>query len=131
MLFPHARRRFVDAVKLNKQDSASIRAVQLIHALFAIDAQARDENLDHARRDALRQKRANPLLDQIRTHILAISKTVLPKSAAGQAASYTFGTWTRLTRFLDHPVLELSNNLAENSMRPIALGRSNWIHVGS
>jgi transposase len=87
MLFPHARRRFVDAVKLNKQDPASIRAVQLVDALFAIDAQARDENLDHARRDALRQKRANPLLNQIRTHILAISKTVLPKSAAGQAAS--------------------------------------------
>lgn len=127
----HARRRFVDAVKLNKQDVASIRAVELMDELFAIDAQARDDNMDHARRHALRQEKAPPLLNQIRSHILAMSKTVLPKSAAGQASSYTLGIWTRLTRFLDYPVLELSNNLAENSMRPIALGRSNWIHIGS
>ena len=71
------------------------------------------------------------MLDQIRNHILAMSKTVLPKSAAGQASSYALAIWTRLTRFLDYPELELSNNLAENSMRPIALGRSNWIHIGS
>jgi hypothetical protein len=39
--------------------------------------------------------------------------------------------WTRLTRFLEHPELELSNNLAENAMRPVAIGRRNWIHIGS
>ena len=121
----------MDAVKLNKQDVASLRAVELMDELFAIDAQARDDNMDHARHHALRQEKAPPLLNQIRSHILAMSKTVLPKSAAGQASSYTLGIWTRLTRFLDYPVLELSNNLAENSMRPIALGRSNWIHIGS
>jgi hypothetical protein len=55
----------------------------------------------------------------------------LPKSATGKAAQYTLALWRRLTCFLDHPELELSNNLAENSMRPIALGRRNWIHVGS
>jgi hypothetical protein len=124
-------RRVVDAVKLNKQDVASIRAVKLMDELFAIDAQARDDNMDHARRHALRQQKAPPLLDQIRSHILATSKMVLPKSAAGQASSYALAIWTRLTCFLDYPELELSNNLAENSMRPIALGRSNWIHTGS
>jgi hypothetical protein len=67
---------------------------------------------------------APPLLEEIRSHILAISKTVLPKSAAGQACSYTLAIWTRLTRFLGYPELELSTNLAENSMRPIANGRS-------
>jgi transposase len=127
----HARRRFVDAVKLNKQDVASIRAVKLMDELFAIDAQARDENMDHAGRHALRQEKAPPLLDQIRSHILEVSKAVLPKSSAGQASSYTLAIWTRLMRFLEYPELELSNNLAENSMRPIALGRSNWIHIGS
>jgi hypothetical protein len=60
-----------------------------------------------------------------------MSKTVLPKSAAGQACSYTLTIWNRLIRFLDYPELELSNNLAENSMRPIAVGRKNWIHIGS
>jgi transposase len=127
----HVRRRYIDAVKLNKQDAASIRAVELMDQLFAIDGQARDGNMDHARRHALRQEKAPPLLDQIRSHILTMSKTVLPKSAAGQACSYALSIWTRLTRFLDHPELELSTNLAENSMRPIALGRSNWIHIGS
>jgi transposase len=127
----HARRYFVDAVKLNKQDAASIRAVQLMDNLFAIDAQAREENIDHAARHALRRQHAPPLLEEIRNHILAMSETVLPKSAAGQACSYTLAIWKRLIRFLDYPELELSNNLAENSMRGVALGRKNWIHIGS
>jgi transposase len=59
-----------------------------------------------------------------------MSKTVLPKSAAGERCTYTLGIWKRPIRFLDYPELELSTNVAENSMRPIALGRSNWIHIG-
>src|SRR6266567_5025667 len=122
---------FVNAVKLNKQDAASIRAVELMNKLFAIDAQARDGNMDHAARHALRHEKAPPLLAEIRTQILEMSKTVLPKSAAGQACSYTMAIWKKLIRFLDYPELELSNNLAENSMRGVALGRKNWIHIGS
>jgi hypothetical protein len=60
-----------------------------------------------------------------------VRKTVLPSSAAGQACRYTLAIWQKLIRFLDYPELELSNNLAENSMRPIALGRGNWMHIGS
>lgn len=127
----HARRHFVDAVKLNRLDAASIRAVELMDALFAIDREAREEKMDHAARHRLRQEKAPPLLDQIRQHLLATSKTVLPKSAAGEACSYTLGLWKKLTCFLDHPQLELSNNLAENSMRQVATGRKNWIHIGS
>ncbi len=56
---------------------------------------------------------------------------MLPGSKAGQACKYTLTLWEKLTRFLEHPELELSNNLAENSMRPVALDRSNWIHIGS
>jgi hypothetical protein len=112
----HARRYFVDAVKLNKQDAASIRAVELMSELFAIDAQARNEKMDHAARHALRHQKAPPLLEQIRTHTLEMSKTVLPKSAAGQACRYTLALWKKLICFLEHPLLELSNNLAENSM---------------
>jgi len=108
-----------------------MRAVELMDELFAIDARARDADMDHQSRHALRQEAAPSLLDQIRSHIQAMSKTVLPKSAACHACSYTLSIWTRLTRFLEYPELELSTNLAENSMRPIALGRSNWIHIGS
>jgi transposase len=127
----HPRRRFVDAVKLNRQDAASIRAVKLLDDLFAIDREAREALMDHAARHRLRQEKAPPLLDQIREHILTTSKTVLPKSAVGKACSYTLALWKKLTRFLEHPQLELSNNVAENSMRPVAMGRKNWIHIGS
>ena len=127
----HARRHFVDAVKLNKQDAGSIRAVDLMDKLFLIDAQAREENMDHAARHLLRQEKAPPLLDQIREHILTTGKTVLPRSKAGQACNYTLTLWKKLTLFLAYPQLELSTNVAENSMRPIATGRKNWIHIGS
>jgi hypothetical protein len=50
---------------------------------------------------------------------------------AGKAINYTLKRWAELTRFLDHPVIELSTNWAENSMRPIAIGRRNWLHLGS
>jgi hypothetical protein len=83
----------VDAVKLNQQDAASIGAVELTDELFLIDARAHDEKMDHAARHLLRQEKAPPLLDQIREHILAMSKTALPRSAAGKACSYTLTLW--------------------------------------
>ena len=127
----HSRRQFVDAIKLNKLDADSIRIVELMDKLFAIDARARDEKMDHTARHALRQQEAPPLLDKIHAQILALSKNVLPKSAAGEACTYTVKLWKKLTCFLEYPELELSNNLAENSMRGVALGRKNWIHIGS
>ena len=127
----HARRKFVDAVKLHPQDVAATRIVKRMDDLFAIDAEARAEKVDHAARHALRLEKAPALLDDMRAQILAAQKTALPKSATGKAASYTLALWSKLTRFLDHPELELSTNLAENSMRPIAVGRKNWIHLGS
>jgi hypothetical protein len=55
----------------------------------------------------------------------------LPSSALSKACQYAITLWRKLTRFLEYPELELSNNLAENSMRPVALGRKNRIHIGS
>jgi transposase len=127
----HARRGFVDAIKLNKLDVASISIVELMDKLFAIDARARNEKMDHTERHALRQQEATTLLDKIQAQILALSKNVLPKSAPGEACAYTVKLWKKLTCFLEYPELELSNNLAENSMRGVALGRKNWIHIGS
>ncbi len=127
----HARRKAVEAVKIDAQDQDSARIVALMDELFAIDRQARDEKMDHAHRHALRQERAPRVLDQLRARLLELQKTALPKSAAGQAANYTLSLWNRLTLFLQYPELELSNNLAENSMRPIAIGRRNWLHLGS
>lgn len=127
----HARRKFVDAVKVNANDQQAARIVALMDQLFAIDREAREQNLDHAQRNLLRHQRAPELLERLRSDVLAIKKTALPKSAAGQAANYTLSLWAKLTVFLNHPELELSTNQAENSMRPIAIGRRNWLHLGS
>ena len=127
----HSRRKFFDAVKLNPNDAVATRMVKLIDELFGIDAVAREEKLDHAARYVLRLERAQPLVEIIRGEVGAARDTSLPSSALGKAANYTFSQWRKLTRFLEHAELELSTNLAENSMRPVALGRKNWIHVGS
>jgi transposase len=127
----HSRRKFVEAVRLNPGDAMATRTVALIDELFAVDAEARVENMDHAARHELRQQKALALLDRIRQHVESCKREALPASALGKACHYTLALWTKLTRFLEHPELELSNNLAENSMRPIAVGRRNWIHVGS
>src|ERR1700678_147266 len=99
-------------------------------ALFTIDREARDQRLTIEQRHALRQERAPKLIEELHAALLAMRSKVLPKSTAGEAVYYTLSLWDKLTRFLKYPVLELSNNLAENSMRPIAIGRKNWIHIG-
>jgi transposase len=99
--------------------------------LFAVDAEARRKTLTTAARYIRRQETARPLLDDIRSKIEAGQSVALPASALSKACQYALTLWRKLTRFLEYPELELSNNLAENSMRPVALGRKNWIHIGS
>lgn len=127
----HARRKFYEAGKLNPGDTVATGIVRRIDELFGVDAQARAQDLDHAARHALRLEQAGPLLDLLKPRIEAAGAAALPSSALGKAAYYTLTLWRKLTRFLEYPEIELSNNLAENSMRPIALGRKNWIHLGS
>ncbi len=133
----HARRGFIDAIKvLTKAQAPDVRlerAVALMDDLFAIDRQAREQNLSLADRHVLRQERAPALLDELHMLLTAMqaSGTILPQSVAGKAINYTLKRWVELTQFLKHPVIELSTNWAENSMRPIAIGRRNWLHVGS
>ena len=127
----HARRKFFDAVKLNPKDQTSIQIVAQMNELFSIDAKARDEALSQIDRHLLRLEKSKPLLVQIKAAIEAARAAALPKSALAKACNYTLTLWSRLSRFLEYPELELSNNWVENSMRPVALGRKNWIHLGS
>ena len=99
--------------------------------LFAVDGEARRKGIGLTWGHALRQERAKPLLGDIRSKIEAAQFVALPSSALSKACQYALTLWRKLTRFLEYPELELSNNLAENSMRPVALGRKNWIHIGS
>lgn len=127
----HSRRKFFEALKLHPGDRTAMRIVARIDELFSIDAAARANHLDHAARHLLRLERARPLLDILKPQIEAARTEALPASALGKAAQYTLALWRKLTRFLEYPELELSNNLAENSMRPFVVGRKNWIHLGS
>src|SRR4051812_30604273 len=119
------------ALKLHPEDRVATRLVARIDALFAIDAEARSANLDHAARHALRPQRARPLLDILKPQMEAAQAEAVPARALGKAPQYTLTLWPKLTRFLEYPELELSNNLAENSTRPLVLARKNWIHLGS
>jgi transposase len=127
----HSRRKFMEALKLRPDDRTAARIVARIDELFSIDAEARAANFDHAARHKLRLERSPPLLDVLKPQIEAGQREALPASALGKAARYTLALWPKLVRFLDYPELELSNNLAENSMRPLVVGRKNWIHLGS
>jgi transposase len=127
----HARRKLFDAVKLSPEDKTATQLVGRIDELFAVDAGARKAGMDETARHALRQERSRPLLEILRRELEQAGRAALPSSALGKAVNYTLSLWQKLTRFLDHPEIELSSNLAENSMRPVVLGRKNWIHVGS
>jgi transposase len=127
----HARRKFVDAVKVNPQDGAAIAMVTRMDALFLVDRHAREQQVNAEERAALRREHAQPWVDEIHSECRKLRAQLLPKSALGEAVNYTLNLWSKLRRCFDHAEVELSNNIAENSMRPVALGRKNWLHVGS
>jgi transposase len=126
----HARRKFVDAVKVNPKDAEAIKMVTRMDALFLVDRHARQQQLSAEDRLALRREHADSWATEIHDECGSLRNTALPKSALGQAVTYTLNMWPKLRRCFDYAEVELSNNLAENSMRPVALGRKNWLHVG-
>jgi transposase len=109
---------------LHPQDAEAVGIVRLIDELFALDAEARTAKLDHAARHVLRSKKAPALLAEIKAAVTAARATSLLASALAKAANYTLALWPKLPRFLEYPELELSNNLAENSMRPVELAKT-------
>ncbi len=133
----HSRRKFIEAIKVQTKAHAADpkleRVVAFMDELFAIDREAREQKLSIEDRHALRQERVPAILADLHALLFAMqaSGTILPKSIAGNAIAYTLTRWEKLTRFIEHPVIELSTNWAENSMRPIGIGRKNWLHIGS
>ena len=98
---------------------------------FLIDRSAREEGLSPDERLVFRQQNAPEWTEAIHAACLRLAPRVLPASTLGKAITYTVRQWDKLQRCLEYPLAELSNNLAENSMRPVALGRKNWLHIGS
>lgn len=127
----HARRYFVDAVKVNKEDAGALKMVTRMDALFTVERGARELGLTGQEKLAYRREHGQVWLDEIREAAKALAPRVLPKSKIGEAVTYLSNQWEKLERCFQDPEIELSNNIAENSMRPWALGRKNWLHVGS
>jgi hypothetical protein len=99
----HSRRKFVEAVRLNPSDAMAARTVAMIDELFAIDAEARLQKMDHATRHALRLQKAPAVLDRIRRQIASCEREALPASALRKACRYTLALWPKLTRLLERP----------------------------
>ena len=118
-------------MQLNPGDPVATPIVARMDELFSVDADAGRKALTAAARHVRRQETARPILDDIHSKIDAAQSVALPSSALSKACQYTLTLWEKLTRFLEYPELELSTNLAGNSMRPVALGRKNWLHISS
>jgi transposase len=127
----HARRGLFEAHALAPGETVAKAIVERIDDLFAIDRVARENGYDLAARHGSRAEHAPKLLSTIQEQLEAAQQAALPASKLGKAVAYALGHWPRLELFLQYPEVELSNNLAENSMRGVAIGRKNWIHIGS
>lgn len=124
----HARRKFVDLHKASGSTIAQ-EAIGRFAALYRIETQARD--LDDAARHAYRQCHAIPLVHEIKTWFVTLRPTVAGNSGTANAIDYTLRRWSALARYLDDGRYPIDNNPIENAIRPIALGRKNWLFAGS
>lgn len=125
----HARRYFVEA-----QDYDAARAAWMLsqmQQLYQLERQAREGGLSHDERYRLRQEFAPPILTAIKTWLDQQARDVLPKSKIGQAIGYTLGQWPKLERYISDGRFEIDNNWIENVIRPVALGRKNYLFAGS
>jgi transposase len=123
----HARRYFYDARGSDALRSHTILA--WIQQLYQVEREAKEA--DAPRRRKLRRESSKPILDKIKEWLDAEQPRLLPKSPIGEAVQYALNNWTALTRYLDDGDLAIDNNLAENALRGITVGRRNWLFVGS
>jgi transposase len=125
----HARRGFEKALDYDKLKAEY--AMGMFQKLYAIEQKAREENLAPQQRHELRLDHSLPILNEFGKWIVETYKTELPKSALGKALAYCIPRWDNLLAYLNDGSLEIDNNLAENAIRPIALGRKNYLFAGS
>jgi len=121
----HARRKFVDAEKIEPEIASE--AIDRIRALYAIERNCRSADLDDAARLAVRQEQSVPLLDELFAWMALKEAEVLPKSPMAAALRYSLKLETALRRYADDGRLEIDNNRAERALRPVAVGRKNWM----
>jgi transposase len=123
----HARRYFEQA--LTQDQSRAEHALEQIQKLYMIEREAKEFNAEQ--RKEYRLEKSLPIINELGKWIGAENKKVLPKSAIGKAFNYTAGLWDSLQNYLYNGDLLIDNNLIENTIRPNALGRKNYLFAGS
>jgi hypothetical protein len=119
----HARRKFEKA-KDNDLKRAEY-VLKCMAKLYMIEREAKEKDLSSDQSKELRTEQSRPVLQELEKWMKEQLPAVLPKSSIGQAITYTLGLWNRLTRYTQNGQVEIDNNLIENSIRPVALGRRN------
>ncbi len=125
----HTRRKFVEVAGLMKTPGRAHTAIAFIKKLYAIESQIR--RLKNEEKRALRQGQSRNVLAQFKAWLDVEVNGILPQSALGNAICYTLKNWDALCRYTEQGFLEVDNNFAERCMRPVALGRKNYLFVGS
>jgi len=127
----HARRKFKEATLGLAPESAGLayQALLMIKQLYAIEREIRAGSDEE--RQSVRQLRAAPIMAEFKQWLDKTVHRVARKSQLYEAIQYTLNQWSGLQTYISHGFLEIDNNAAERSMKPIALGRKNYLFVGS
>lgn len=121
----HARRKFEEA--LSEDKARAEYALEQIGLLYDVERQADKENLSYEQRAELRSRLSYPIMVAFEKWLLKEYPNVLPKGRIGKAIRYTYNIYNKLTRYHLDGRWKMDNNLAENEIRPIAVGRKNWL----
>lgn len=124
----HARRKFVELEKASGSAIAK-EAIERIAALYRIERECKD--LDDTGRRIYRQQHAKPIVDTLHAWLRELQPKVMGASGTAKAIEYSLRRWDSLARYLDDGRYPIDNNPVENAIRPIALGRKNWLFSGS
>jgi transposase len=127
----HVRRGFVEAAKVAPLDPVPPEMLDRFAQLYAVEKDARTRGLGAEARLALRQAKSVPVMAALKTRLLDVRQQILPGGKLAQACDYALGQWSRLEEFLRQGTIEIDNNWCEGAIRPLALGRKNWLHIGS
>ena len=123
----HARRKFDEAASSRPQEATEIMA--RITGLYKLEAECAEMKPEDRTRQ--RQQHARPIIDGIFSRIEELNSTILPSEPLSKAINYALNQREALCRYLDEGQLKPDNNTAENAIRPLALGRKNWMFAGS
>lgn len=125
----HSRREFEKA--LDNDKTRAEKALLLIQKLYATERKAREENLSPQQIKELRLAESLPVINELGKWLFEEIKNTLPRSQIGKAMAYAYARWDALSAYLYDGNLLIDNNLVENAIRPVALGRKNYLFAGS